>query len=103
MKLPPHVQLFWGGSFIQSGGTLQTGSMYADSTFSMTGGSLLSGLVYVGSIETGTQRNAAFDQSGGVHAAQRLVVGDNPSFSATYSLSGAGLLTVAGDEVLGTI
>ncbi len=83
------------GSFTQSGGTnAVSAGLYvgegggSNGSYNLSGGSLYAANTYVGYSGTG-----AFTQSGGTHSATSLYVGYNEFVTATYSLSGNGLLS----------
>ena len=95
------------GTFTQSGGTnnASMGLVVADgyriaATYSLTGGSLSAGQEHVGYSGTGT-----FSQTGGTNSASNLYLGPGGGSQVgsigTYNLSGPGLLSCSGSEVLG--
>jgi hypothetical protein len=94
-----HVGYECPGSFTQTGGSnTLAGSLYVDfySTYCLSGDASL----HVGQNEVvGDTYDATFAQTGGTNTvAGYLDIGTIGSVTGTYSLSGAGVLSVSGDE-----
>jgi hypothetical protein len=101
---------FWVGSvgsFVQSGGTAVMGALAMGDfggaagtsigNYNLSGGNLtVATTAFIGANSIGR-----FTQTGGVHLAANLTVGNTATAAGTYTLSGTGLLTVSNSAYIG--